>query len=103
MAYDGDYNDLAYTTIYPSYSGYQSAYGHTDFYGDMDYGSVYLSSSGYYNVSSTGNTSSYLYDGTTGSWLSGSYNYLYASHTYYDVVYGYTTGQTYSVTVSPSY
>ena len=72
----------------------------------MDHGHIYLSSSGYYNISSTGNTSSYIYDNTTSSWVTGYYSgyqnylYLYASHNYDAYVYGYTTGQSYTVTVS---
>ena len=57
MAYDGDSADLTTSDyIYPSYSGYQTGYGHTDYSGDYDYGTLYLSSSGYYNATSTGNT-----------------------------------------------
>jgi len=104
--YDGDSTDLTTTSyIYPSYSGYQSATGHTDSYGDADYGYVYLSSSGYYDLTATGNTSAYIYDSTTGTAYYGSSSsggsYLTAGHSNYVYVTGYTTGQTYTVTVKP--
>ena len=108
MAYDGDSSDLTYSDyIYPSYSGYTTAYGHTDSYGDSDYGYVSLSSSGYYNLSSTGNTSAYIYDATAVSWVYGSsYQsglYLNSGHSNYVYVYGYTTGENYSVSVTSYY
>ena len=99
MAYD--YYDYM-GTVYPDYSGYQTEYGYTDYSGDMDYADVDIYYSGYYNVSSTGNTYEYFYDGTTGSYLSGTSGvYLNANHDNYVAVYGYTTGESYSVTVTP--
>ena len=105
MAYDGDTSDLTYNDyIYPSYSGYTTAYGHTDWSGDSDYGYVSLSSSGYYSLSSTGNTNAYIYDATADSWVYGSsYQsglYLNSGHSNYVYVYGYTTGESYSVSVA---
>ena len=109
MVYDGDSTDLTTSKyIYPSYSGYQSATGHTDYSGDVDYGSILLSSSGYYTIATTGvTTGGYIYDGTTSSWVNGSSGdyqtnlYLNASHTYYAFVYGSSTTGDYTVTVRP--
>ena len=107
-AYDGDATDLtASKVIYPSMSGSQSATGHADSSDDVDYGSLSLSSTGYYNITSTGNTVSCVYDATAGSYVvssSGGYQsglYLNASHTNYVCVYGYTAGQTYTVSAAP--
>ena len=105
---DGDLNDLTTSKyLYPGRSGYETVYGHTDAYGDQDMGSITLSSTGYYDLSSTGNTSAYIYDATAGNYVysssgSGTTNlYLNSSHTNYAVVYGYTYGQNYSVTLTP--
>ena len=71
--YDGDTADLTTSdTIYPEYSGYQTAYGHADSSSDADKGSLYLSNSGYFTLSSTGNTKSYIYDNTTATWVKSS-------------------------------
>ena len=47
-----------------------------------------------------------MYDATAGSWVYGStYQsglYLNSGHTNYVYVYGYTSGESYSVTVTPS-
>ena len=106
---DGDSSDLtANNVIYPSYSGYQTAYGHTDFSGDYDLGSLYLSSSGYYDLSTTGNIEAYVYDFTEDAWVENSSTssckiglYLDTSHSYGLEVFGYTTGERYSLTVTP--
>ena len=104
---DGDAADLTTSDyICPSYSGYQTAYGHTEYSADLDIGSLYMSSSGYYNVASTGNTYTYILDQSVGAWVtssSGSYTsdlYLNVGHSYYAYVYGYTAGENYSVTVA---
>ena len=59
VSYDGDSSDLTTEDIiYPSYSGYQTAYGHIDSSYDYDYCTLCVTSSGYYNITSTGDTSS---------------------------------------------
>jgi len=102
---DGDSSDMTTENyLYPNYSGYQSGYGHTDFYGDLDYANLYMHTSGYYNVTSTGNTAAYVYDIAAGSLVYGStYQsnlYLCSGHNYYIGVYGFTHGERYSVTVT---
>ena len=105
---DGDASDLTTDDyIYPSYSGYQTGYGHTDFYADGDTGYLYVNNSGYYDVTSTGNTYTFVFDQSVGAWMisaGGSYTnaiYLTAGHANYISVYGYTNGENYSVTVAP--
>ena len=101
---DGDSSDLFYDYIYPSYSGYQTGYGHTDYGADCDYGNLVITSAGYYDVTSTGNTEAHVYDATASSWLYGTTAqtglYMDTAHTYYLYLYGYTTGENYSVTVT---
>lgn len=108
MAYDGDSADLTTSDyLYPSYSGYQTVYGHTDSYGDMDQGYFVPSSSGYYDITaSSSNINAYLYDITSSAYLYGaSYQsnlYVNSSHSYYVRVFGYSTGESYNVTVTAS-
>ena len=99
-----DHNNLI-GNIYPSYSGYQTNYGYSDYSGDRDYAILYLSSSGYYDLTFGGSGYGYVYDSTSGTYVYGSsYQsnlYLDASHTNYVYAYGPTNGETYSVTVTP--
>lgn len=103
QAYDGDSSDLTTSKyVCPAYSGYQTATGHTDSYGDWDYGAIFLNvgQSGYYDIFTTGSTAAYFYDATAGTWLSGSQHvYLDETHYNYFGVIGYSTGQTYTVTI----
>ena len=104
-AYDGDYADLTTNdSIYPSYSGYQTGYGHTDSIGDYDFATLCVTASSYYDIASTGNTAAYVYDATAGSWVNGGdYQknlFLDSSHINYLYVCGYTAGESYSVTLT---
>ena len=104
--YDGDDSDLTTNdVIYPEYSGYQTAYGHTDSIGDMDYGTLTLASSGYYDLSSTGNTKAAIWDATSNVWLYGndyqSKLYVDATHANYLFVNGQNVGESYSATAKP--
>lgn len=91
-------------TVYPTYGSSTAYSGYTDWYADDDYSSVMNYTSDTYYAYTTGNVNLQFFDGTLNQWVgTGGYDYasayLEASHDNYLIAVGYTTNQSYNVTV----